>query len=355
MTPVRSSSAHRDREGVALAVLGAVGFAGIVVMAKLAYAAGADVLTLLAVRFAIAAALLWALAARRGVARVPTRRAALAALALGGLVYSVEVGLMFASLTRLDASLVELLLFSYPALVVLGAIALRHEPPARRRLAALAVSTTGVALVLAGGGATGGLDPLGVALALGAAVFFAAYVLVAGRIGGRLHALPFAALVCTGTAAALALAAAASGSLQLAMSLEAWGWAAALAVVSTVVALAAFLASIARLGPGRASILAMVEPPIACLLAFVVFGERLTPLQLAGGALVVAGAVVLQLRSIRSLRRGASAQSPGHAAAGALARGAAGRAGLGVRAEVGRVPGARVRRRRRARAAVARR
>lgn len=349
-----ATGSRHERDGGALAVLASAGFAGIVVMAKLGYAAGANPVTLLTVRFAIAAALLWALAAHRGVARVPCGRAALAALALGGLVYSLEVGLLFASLTRLDASLAELLVFSYPALVVLGAIALRHEPPARRGLAALGISTAGVALVLAGGRG-GALDPLGVVLALGAAVFNAAYVLVAGRIGGRMHALTFAALMCSGTAVALALAGAASGSLRPAMSAQAWLWATGLAVVSTVVALAAFLGSIARLGAGRASILAMLEPPIACLLAFLVFGERLAPAQLAGGALVVAGALVLQLRRVRSTRRGAPALPAAPAAARAFARHAAGRAGVGVRAEVGRLPRARVRGRRAADAPVARR
>jgi drug/metabolite transporter (DMT)-like permease len=351
----RPDAARREREGVALSVVAAAGFAAMVVMAKLAYAGGANVVTLLAVRFAIAAVLLWALAARRGVVRGVVRRDALLALALGLLVYSVEAGLLFTSLTRIDASLAELLIFSYPAIVVLGAIALRHEPASRRRLAALAVAMSGIVLVLAGSGAAGALDPVGVAAALCAAVLYATYVLIAGRIGGRLHALTFAALVSTGTALGLTLAGLTSGSLDLAMSAAAWGWMLAITLGSTVIALTAFLGGVARLGPGRASILAMLEPPIACLLAFIVFGERLTPLQLAGGALVLAAALVLQLRPLRSLRRGTSAVSPARTATRTVSRVAARRRRLGVRAEVGRLPRPRVRRRGRDRDSVARR
>ena len=61
-----------------LCLLAAACFGSLAVLAKLAYDAGADLVTLLWVRFALAAAVLWTLAARRGVARVTrTPRAAL--------------------------------------------------------------------------------------------------------------------------------------------------------------------------------------------------------------------------------------------------------------------------------------
>ena len=347
-----ASSAHPERQGVLLCAIAATGFAGTVVMGRLAHDAGAPLATLLTVRFALAAAVLWMLAARRGVARVAVRRDALVALALGG-VYAAQTGLTFASLARIDVSLTELLTFAYPALVVLGAVALRHEAPSRRRLVALALSMSGVALVLAGAGA-GALDPLGTAAALGAATLYASYVLAVGRVGGRLPAPTFVALVASGAALAFALGGAATGTLH-AMSAAGWGWAVALVLGSTVLAMSAFIGGVARLGAGRASILATLEPPIACVLAFLVFGDRLTPLQLAGGALVLSAALVLQLRPLRSRSRGAAALSADPAPAGALAPAAARRRRLGVRAEVGRLSRDRVRRRRERADPVARR
>jgi drug/metabolite transporter (DMT)-like permease len=121
-------------------------------------------------------------------------------------------------------------------------------------------------------------------------------------------------------AGALLLAGGVSGALRPAMGLEAWAWTAAIAVGSTVVPLSAFLAGVARLGPSRTSILAMLEPPLVCVLAFLAFGERLAPLQLLGGGLVVGAALALQLRPLRSLRRGAPAQTADHPPARALAR-----------------------------------
>ena len=293
--PVR----RREREGALLCVCSAVCFAGAMILGKLGHAAGVSTVSLLAVRFTLAAALLWAAAIGAGVGALH-RRDALVGLLLGVL-YAGQTALSFTALTRIDASLTELLGFAYPALVVLGAIALRHEAPSRRRLAALALAMGGVALVLAGGSA-GALDPLGTACALGSAVLYAGYALAAGRVvGTRVPPLTLTALLCSGASVAFVLAGSAGGSLHLAMSGRGWACAIALAVCSTVLAITAFLGGVARVGAGRASILAMLEPPAACVLAFLVLGERLTAVQLLGGALVIGAAVVLQLRSVRSL------------------------------------------------------
>lgn len=330
------TATDRERHGVLLCLLAAAAFASLAVLAKLAYAAGAGLVTLLSVRFAIAGAVLWALAARRGLARVTDApRAALAALAVGLLIYSSESALFYGSLRYLDASLAELLLFTYPGLVVLGAVALRREAMTRRKLAALALASVGITLVLAGG-VGGALDPRGVALALGAAVTYAVYVLAVDALGRQLHPLPLAALLCTGAAVALAAVGAPTGALTLAMPAPAWGWAVAIALGATVVPMAAFLAGVARLGPGRASIVSALEPPLAVAAAAVVFGERLGPLQLLGGALVVGAIVVLQRRARRrpatavASDRGAPAVPAPEPATGAVALVAAERREVGV-------------------------
>jgi drug/metabolite transporter (DMT)-like permease len=71
------------------------------------------------------------------------------------------------------------------------------------------------------------------------------------------------------------------------------GWLAALALVSTVAAVTLFFAGLRRVGPAAAAILSCLEPVVAVVLALVVFGETLGPVQVAGGALVLAAVVVL--------------------------------------------------------------
>jgi drug/metabolite transporter (DMT)-like permease len=125
----------------------------------------------------------------------------------------------------------------------------------------------------------------------------------------RPHVL--AAFVCTGAAVSLTLGSALLGELRPGeLTLAGWGWLSCLVVISTVASISLFFAGLRRVGPTTASILATVEPLVTVLLAFLVFGETLGVVQVAGGALVLAAVVVLQARR----------PPPRHAAAPVAAR-----------------------------------
>ena len=287
-----------ERVGALLCLVAAGSFALQPVLVKLAFDGGAGVASVGAIRFALAALAL-ALLARRAIAAAPARTL-LAPFLLGLTIYGLETGLFFASLERIDVSLASLLMCSYPALVVAGAVLLRRERASRRRALALVVALVGVALVLAGG-VSGAMDPLGIGLALGAAIAYAAYVLVSDRLLGTTEPLVLATMLCAGAAVAFALGGAASGSLETpdVSTLAVIG---AIALVATVLPIAAFLGGVHRIGPSRATILGTVEPPVTIALSALVFGERLGPLQLLGAALVLSGVVILQLRRRPKLR-----------------------------------------------------
>jgi drug/metabolite transporter (DMT)-like permease len=289
-----------QRLGSALCIGSAVAFGCLAVFGKLAYDAGVGVITLLFVRFAIAAPVLWALALNRpGGFPAATRRTLLAALALGAVGYAMQAGLFFAALERMDASLLSIVLYTYPAFVTLAAIALGRETPNRRRIGALLVSSAGVALVLVGAGA-GGFDWLGAAMGVGAALSYTAYILVSDRVGSDLDSVPLSALVTTGAAISFGVVGAATGSLDTGFDGEGWVWLGALALVSTVTAIALFFAGLRRVGPSMAAILSTLEPATTVALAFLVFGEALTSVQMVGGALVLGAVLALHVRPDRA-------------------------------------------------------
>ncbi|MEA2340240.1 MAG: hypothetical protein QOG11_317 [Solirubrobacteraceae bacterium] len=300
-SPAVPAAGVPDARGVALCLLSCLGFGAMAIIAKDAYAAGAGVLTLLSVRFALAAGALWAIVGlRRGPRgagpRARPRRSLGLALALGAGVYAVEAGLFYAALSRMDASVTELLLYGYPGIVLAAAALLGRERVSAQRAGALGVALGGVALVMLGG-AGGALDPLGVVLALGAAVAYAGYVLAADHLGGDLEPLELAALIATGAAAALAVAGLASGSLHPeALGLRAWADAAALAALCTVLPMVTLYAGLRRVGPATASIVSCAEPVLTVALAVALLGERLGPVQAVGGALVVLAVLLLQRR-----------------------------------------------------------
>ncbi len=280
------------------------------VFGKLAYDNGATVGTLLAVRFALAAALFWALVLADGSVRELRslgRRDIVLALALGACGYAVQAGCFFAALDRIDASLLSLVLYTFPGMVAVTAIVLGRERADSRRLGALGLASGGLVLVLASAKA-GSLDPLGTALALSAAVVYTTYILVSEGIAGRLRPSLLSALVCTGAAVSLTLGSAALGDLQPGdVNAAGWGWLAGIAIVSTVAAVSLFFAGLKRVGPTTASVLSTVEPVVTVVLAFLVFGELLGVLQLLGGALVIAAVLVLASYRPRETMEGATA------------------------------------------------
>lgn len=293
--------------GPALCLLSAACFGAMAIFGKLAYDADVSPQALVLARFTIAAVLLGAVhvvTGRRssGVLRTPTPtlwRSVITALALGALGYAMQASLYFSALERIEAPLVALLLYTYPALVTVAAVALGRDRLSRPALAALVAASCGTLLVLLGAGGVD-FDLIGVGLALGAAFTYTVYILVADRTVHRLRPVPLSALVMTGAAAALTVRAAVTGGVALTFDPAGWFWIGFIAVVSTVVAMLAFFAGLKRVGPTTASILSTFEPFTTTVLAAVVLGELLSPVQLLGGLLVLASVALVQLRPRRS-------------------------------------------------------
>jgi drug/metabolite transporter (DMT)-like permease len=281
------------RVGALLCILSAAGFGAMAIFGKLAYDEGVTVGELLLLRFALAGATLTAVAVARGALRGLPRRAVLAALAMGAIGYATQSGLFFSALERMDASLLALVLYTYPVLVCVVAVVLGRERASARRAGALVIASAGVVLVLAGA-AGGSFDALGAAMGFGAATAYTAYILVGDRVVAGVPLLALSALVCTGAAATFLLASLAGGGPEFSFGAAGYGWIAAMALVSTVGAILAFFAGLARVGPSAAAILSVFEPVVTVALAAAAFGESLAPVQLLGAALVLGAVVVMQ-------------------------------------------------------------
>jgi drug/metabolite transporter (DMT)-like permease len=281
--------------GLLMCAASAASFGAMGIFGKLAYDAGVGVLTLLLVRFVLATLMLVAAnALRRPRPARPGRRGVLMAFGLGAIGYAAQSGLYFSALTRIDAGFAALVLYVYPSLVTLGAVALGRDRLDRVRVGSLVIAFAGLGLVVAVGNPAS-VDALGVALVLGAAVAYTGYILVSDTVlSGRMDPLTLAAYVCAGAATSFALASAVSGKASLSFDAIGWVWLGAIAVVSTVLAIALFFGGLARVGPSRASIISTIEPLVTVILAALVFGEGLSATQLAGGALVLGSVVLLQ-------------------------------------------------------------
>ena len=175
----------------------------------------------------------------------------------------------------MDASLLALVLYAYPALVLVGAVRARARAGDAAARAALVVASAGTALVLAGA-AAGALDALGTAMGFGAALAYTTYILVGDRVvAGRAAARALRARLHRRDGHVRARRGGRAGPSSPSPP-RAGRWLGAIALVSTVGAVLAFFAGLERVGPSAASILSTLEPVVTVGLAAAAFGESLT-------------------------------------------------------------------------------
>ncbi|GAA2908174.1 hypothetical protein GCM10010517_74610 [Streptosporangium fragile] len=324
------------RWGVVATLVSATAFGLMPVFASYAYGTGMSVTTLLAARFAIAAAVFLAWLGVRGrLTRLTGRQWATLAL-LGGGMYTTQSLLYFTAVERIGPAPAALLLYLYPGLVsVLSALAERTRP-GWTTVGPTLVSLAGLTLVV--GRVQAGLDVLGMLAALGSAVAYACYIVLGSRVSTALSpavTTAYLSMFATGSFLVLGLA---TGGLDLGFAAAGWAWAATVAIVSTVLAIALFFVGATTLGPVRASLLSMFEPVVAVVAAWLLLGGSLTTLQLAGGAVVLAGAAWGVLSAAD--RAAVSRPGAGSVPAADEVRASGGSAGSGAPPVSGRAPGA---------------
>lgn len=305
----------RRERGVLLAAISAMAFGLMPIFALHAYAAGVTVPTLLLLRFALAAMGFWlALLARRRPARVPGP--ALFQLALLGAVgYAGQSASYFTAIRYAPSSVVALVLYVYPVLVTLGEAALTRSPVTARTWAALSLGLGGSALVL--WQPVGPVRPLGLGLALLAALVYTGYILLARRVTERVPPLTATAYVASFAAGTYVILGTAGGGLRFDFTPAGWAGVLAIALVSTVLAMWAFFRSIELVGATTASIVSTLEPLTTVVAAGLWLGEVLRPAQWAGGALILTAAVLIATAPVAVPRRGRQPAGRGTATASA--------------------------------------
>jgi drug/metabolite transporter (DMT)-like permease len=212
----------------------------------------------------------------------------------------------FVAIERLPVAIALLIQYLAPLLVALWARYGLREPVRRRIWGALVLALAGLALVVrVWDGVT--LDGLGVGAALLAAVGLALYVLLGERVVGRRDPLSFSFYGFVFAALFWALVepvwgfpggiaddhASLLGNLD-SVDAPLWLLLAWLVVLGTIVPFSLFVSALHHIPATRAAIVAMLEPVIATVVAFTWLGEELAPVQLAGGAIVVAGILLAQ-------------------------------------------------------------
>lgn len=280
-------------KGALFILLSACGFGVMPVFALHAYPRGINVPTLLLLRFTLAGLLLFGFlfASPRYRAAMKLRAVDLFYLFLLGICYTLQSTLYFTAVRHITPTLVALLFYTYPILVVALNCLLERRKPSLSTAVAGAVSFMGVLLIL--GTTWGSADGVGTLLAFSAALVYVVYILLGHRVIKQIPPLIATTFITVFAGMGVLATSIFTGPLDFSFEPSAWGPIAVLVLFSTITALLAFFRGLEMLGPARASILSMSEPLFTALGAAIMLQERLTAVQLIGGAAVLAGAVLI--------------------------------------------------------------
>jgi drug/metabolite transporter (DMT)-like permease len=311
--------------GVVLVLVSAAGFGSGALFVQPLYDADMEPLAVLFWRFTTAALFSWGfllLSSRRRLSLRSLTRRRVAILLFLGAMYVGNSYAFIASLQVVSISLASIITYLYPAIVAVAATRLLRRLEGRRAWIALGISIFGIALTV-GGIPAGELPPLwGLALAFANPIIYASWIILQARLAGERPLAdgatatetvaippaesenvndapdpsPAAALMTTATALVYAfLLLGSGGSLSpAAVPASVWPAVLALGLVATAIAIQTFYAGVKRVGGARASLISTVEPVYTVILAMILFGERLTPMQIVGGALVLFAVILAE-------------------------------------------------------------
>jgi drug/metabolite transporter (DMT)-like permease len=291
------ASAPALRAGTAYTLFAALGFAAVSTLTSIATAEHVSLWNVLMWRYVLGAVVMVAFVGARRYPRMPWREVG-AWIAIGGGGQALFVGMALSSLKFITVATLAFLFYTYPAWVTLVQALRGAEPLGARRLFALALSFAGVVLI-AGSPGGGGFAWQGVALALGAAMIYGAFIPTLQRMQKTHSVAVTSAYGKIGSAICFLLLAAVGGSFSASMTATAWEAILALAIFSTVLPSMFFLMGLMRLGPVRTAIVSTVEPFLTAVLGALVLRQPITPNILLGGAMIVSAVVVLQYRRER--------------------------------------------------------
>lgn len=265
------------------------------VSARYAFANGVNVMTAATARSVVAAVLLFLLLRLRGTPILPLSREGVLAILLGFTVASQTVAVQVAVLL-MPVTLALLVFYTYPFFtgVVMSLLGTDRLTPAL--FAALIAAFAGLALVLGASGKD--LSVPGVLAALVASVSFTATLVLTPRLAPGLGAPLRTFLMIGFTAAVFVVAAAVRGDFHWPETDAGRAGLAGLVVFYTVGIILLFLC-LPAIGPTQTAVILNTEPVFVALAAWAALGERLSPKQLVGAAVVVAAVMFFQLRKAR--------------------------------------------------------
>lgn len=282
--------------GVFFILMAGICFGSLGIFGKLFIKAGLEAGTVLSIRFLFASFLLGIcffglkITKKIDLFKV-SKNQFFTCVLLGVLGYAVFSSFYFISFKYLSVGVSAMLLFTFPVFVFLGSVAFFRHPFDKRVGVALLIALLGMFLLLKDEFEV--KNALGVYAGMGAAITYAAYVLLSSRFQKNIHPLTSSFYVMLAAGICLALMHQPSIEDFIGPQFTHLHMFLGLSIIGTIAPLSLFLAGLQRIPGPQASILVMIEPITATFLAFLFFAEKMSLLQLTGIGLVVLADILI--------------------------------------------------------------
>ena len=244
---------------------------------------------------------LWQLCTRQTV-RWQDVKKELPLLFVSGAAMSVNWILLFEAYKYTTVAMATLSYYFAPVIVTVASTVLFREGLTAKQISCFVMSTLGLVMVIGVSGGGGSHDLLGILLGLGAAVFYAAVVLInkgIRRVSGLNRTfMQFLAAILVMTPYISMTGGSHLAGLDMtgAVNLMVVG------VFHTGICYCMYFSSLRYLKGQEASILSYIDPVVAVILSVAVLHEPVSPLQAAGGFMIL-GFTVLNEWDGAALRR----------------------------------------------------
>ena len=273
--------------GILLIGISAASFGTLAIFGRYAYADGMDIFTVLFLRFGVSALfMILILLLRRE--HFPDRRILAQLIGMGALGYVGQSFLYMTAIKYASTGLVALLLYLYPMFVFILSVLILQEKATSIKVAALILALIGLALTV---------DPkggqlIGALMAIGAALIYSMYIIVGTNVMKHVSAVQSSTIIFTSAGTVYGMLAFVNG-VHLPASTSGWQAILGIIVISTIIPVVTFLAGLEIIGPTNAAMLSTLEPVVTVLLAAWLFGERLIPMVMLGGGLILFAVILL--------------------------------------------------------------
>ena len=283
------------------ALVGTIAFAFRPVMIKLGYAAHPiSATTLLFLRMTLSLPFFAAMAWHQRAAAPIAGRDWAGIAALGFLGYYLASLLDFLGLQYVSAGIGRLIMFLYPTLVVILSAIFLKKHPTLKEIAALAITYSGIALVLSSQIAATPehrLFVFGALLVFASAMCYAVYLVTGSQLVKRVGSARFTAYtMIVSTVPAVIQFALLESPAALQLPAQLWWIAALLATACTVLPVFLVAEALKRIGANHFALIGALGPVTTVLADFFLLDGALSAAQVLGGALVISGVLLVSIK-----------------------------------------------------------